>query len=197
MEDTMHHALSLAVQSPESAAPAARDLLAGARRKLGFVPNLFGVMANAPALLEAYLSVSSSFDRTSLTPTERQIVLLAVSRENGCDYCVSAHTAIAGMQKVDARVVEALRDGRPIGDVRLEALRAFAVELVRSRGWPSPDATSLFLGAGYTPAQALEVVLGVGMKTLSNFANHLAGTPLDPAFEAARWEGAGAGAPRG
>jgi AhpD family alkylhydroperoxidase len=186
--------LPLAVLQPETAAPSARGVLTGARSKLGFVPNLYGVMANAPALLEAYAAVAASFDRTSFSPAERQVVLLATSHENGCDYCMAAHTAIAGMQKVDQAVVTALRDGLPIDDARLESLRAFTVEVVRSRGWPSQMAVSRFVAAGYSPAQALEVVLGVGMKTLSNYANHLAGTPLDAAFESARWERVAAGA---
>ncbi|MCB9896720.1 MAG: carboxymuconolactone decarboxylase family protein [Planctomycetes bacterium] len=178
---------SVPVQSPKTAAAAAAPMLAAAEGKLGFVPNLFGVMANAPSLLEGYLALSSVFDKTSLSPTERQVVLLATSFENGCAYCMAAHTAIAGMQKVDAAVVEALRDGTPIAEPKLEALRGFTADVVRSRGWPSQAARERFLATGYTPVHALEVVLGVGMKTLSNYANHIVGTPLDAAFEAARW----------
>ncbi len=179
--------LQIPVQSIETAPAAARDLLKSAQGKLGFVPNLFGVLAHAPALLEGYLTLGSIFDRTSLSPTERQVVLLATSFENECDYCMAAHTAIAGMQKVDPAVIAALRDGLAIADPKLEALRNFTSEVVRMRGWPSEDATSRFAAAGYSHAQVLEVVLGVGLKTMSNYANHFAHTPLDPAFARAKW----------
>jgi len=179
--------LSLPVQNVETAPAAARDMLKGVQDKFGFVPNLTGVFANAPALLEGYLTLAGIFDKTSLSPTERQIVLLAASFENGCEYCMAAHSAIAGMQKVDQGVVSALREGTPVADARLEALRAFAADVVRTRGWPSPESLAGFTNAGYTPAQALEVVLGVGVKTLSNYTNHLARTPLDAAFAPAKW----------
>ncbi|HBS29999.1 MAG TPA: carboxymuconolactone decarboxylase [Phycisphaerales bacterium] len=181
------------VRSVESAPVASRDLLKAAGSKFGFVPNLLGMFANAPALLEGYLTLAGIFDKTSLSPTERQVVLLAVSFENGCEYCMAAHSAIAGMQKVDQGVISALRDGGSIADARLEALRSFAAEVVRTRGWPSPETVSRFTGAGYTPAQALEVVLGVGVKTLSNYANHLAATPLDAAFAPVKWSMPGCG----
>ena len=179
--------MTYAIQTIDSAPPAAKDVLAGAKQAFGFVPNLLGVMANSPALVKTYVAVSKIFDETALTATERQVVLLTVSAENGCEYCMAAHSAIAGMQHVDQGVISALRDGKPIADAKLESLRFLAAETVRTRGWPSSDAVSRFTGAGYSPAQALEVVLGVGLKTLSNYANHLAATPLDAAFAPVKW----------
>lgn len=163
-------------------------MLDKAKAKYGFVPNLLGVMANAPALLEAYMTVSGLYDKTSLSPTERQVVLLAVSAENECRYCVAAHTSIAQMHDVDATVVEAIRNNEPIDDDKLEALRRFAVEVVLTRGWPSNEVKQAFHDVGYTDVHALEVILGVGMKTLSNYTNHMAETPLDDAFTKAAWQ---------
>jgi len=179
--------MTYTVHTIDSAPSAAKDILAGAKKNLGFVPNLFGVMADAPALLKAYVTLSDIFDGTSFNATQRQIVMLAVSYENNCAYCVAAHSAIAGMQKVPNDVVKAIRDGRPLSDSKLEALRRFVVAVVTSRGWPSEAETKSFLTAGYGRQQILEVVLGVGMKTLSNYANHVAGTPLDQAFAPVAW----------
>jgi alkylhydroperoxidase family enzyme len=88
---------------------------------------------------------------------------------------------------VPDHVVQAIRAGRPIVDYKLEALRRFTAAVVTMRGWPSEADTRGFLDAGYTRAQILEVVLGVGMKTLSNYTNHIADTPLDHAFAKAAW----------
>jgi uncharacterized peroxidase-related enzyme len=178
------------VYSLDNAPTGARDTLAGAKRAFGFVPNLLGTMAGAPALLEAYLTLSRVFDESSFTPTERQVVLLAVSHENGCSYCVAAHTAIADMQKVAPEVVRAVREGRAIPDPRLEALRSFTQAVVSRRGHPSQAERDAFLAAGYAEQQVLEVVLGVGMKTLSNYTNHIAETALDDAFIEVAWAGA-------
>ncbi|MBI4907250.1 MAG: carboxymuconolactone decarboxylase family protein [Acidobacteria bacterium] len=170
----------------------AREVLGQAKKNYGFIPNLLGNMAHAPALLKAYLSVGALFDQTSLSPTERQVVLLTVSAQNGCEYCVAAHTAIAGMQKVPQDVVQAIRTNEPIADGKLETLRDYTREVVERRGWPSAAASARFEAAGYTSEQALEVVLGVGMKTLSNYTNHFAKTPLDRQFASAAWEPAAA-----
>lgn len=176
------------VHSTTTAPDAARATLADTAARLGFVPNLFAVMAEAPTLLEAYRTIGALFDQTSLTPTERQVVLLTASYENDCEYCVAAHTAIAGMQRVSGEVVDAIRSGTPIADARLEALRRFTAAIVVNRGRDVTLAERQLFEVGYTASQALEIVVGIGMKTLSNYTNHLAATPLDPAFASAAWE---------
>lgn len=173
---------------PSTAAESARPILAATQKGFGFVPNLLATMAGAPSLLAAYTTLGRLFDDTSLSPTERQVVLLTTSRINNCEYCVAAHTAIAGMQKVAANVVEAIRNDQPIEDTRLEALRRFTAAVVTSRGWPDRNDVDAFEAAGYGAQQILEVVLGVGMKTLSNYTNHIANTPLDPQFAPVAWK---------
>lgn len=175
------------VHTVDTAPAAAKEILAGAKKSLGFVPNLYAIMAEAPALVKAYTTLSRIFDETSLSATERQVVLLTVSYENGCEYCIAAHSVIAKMQHVPDDVVQAIRAGRPIADKKLEPLRRFAAAVVTSRGWPSDTDTAAFLSVGYGRQQVLEVVLGVGIKTLSNYANHIAETPLDQAFASAVW----------
>lgn len=175
------------IHTIESAPEGAKEFLTGTKQAFGFVPNLLAVMASAPALVKAYGAVGKLFDETSLSPTERQIVLLSVSAENGCEYCVAAHTAIAGMQKVSSDVVDAIRARRPIADAKLETLRRFAASVAVTRGHPVVAEVRAFLAAGYTETQVLEVILGIGLKTLSNYTNHLAETPLDQAFAPVAW----------
>jgi AhpD family alkylhydroperoxidase len=184
--------MTYTVHTLETAPKAAQEILAAAKKGLGFLPNLFAVMAEAPALVKAYATLSRIFDETSFSATERQVVLLTVSYVNDCEYCIAAHSVIAGMQKVPDQVVQAIRQGRPIADRKLEALRRLTAAVVGARGWPSEEDLGAFLSAGYGKQQVLEVVLGVGMKTLSNYTNHIAGTPLDHAFAGAAWSRAAA-----
>lgn len=176
------------VLSKDNAPEGARAELGRAQAQYGFLPNLLGVMAEAPALLLGYRYLMDIFEKTSLSPAERQIVLLATSRSNACDYCMAAHSTIADMMKVPTEVTDAIRAGRPIGDAKLEALRRFTAAVVETRGLPGEAETKAFVGAGYTKAQVLEVILGVGMKTLSNYTNHVADTPLDPGFSGRKWQ---------
>ncbi|MEM7515469.1 MAG: carboxymuconolactone decarboxylase family protein [Planctomycetota bacterium] len=175
------------VQTLESAPEASKSTLEATKKAYGFLPNLFGTMATSPALVEAYAALSKIFGSTSFSPTEQQIVLLATSELNGCTYCMAAHSVVAKMSKVPDDVIEALRSNQPLGDAKLEALRRLTVAVVESRGWPSEEVVQAFYDAGYTPAQYLEVVLGIGLKTLSNYTNHIAQTPLDDAFKPAAW----------
>ncbi|MEM8997879.1 MAG: carboxymuconolactone decarboxylase family protein, partial [Acidobacteriota bacterium] len=170
---------------------ASKATLEATQKAYGFLPNLFGTMATSPALVEAYAALSKIFGSTSFSPTEQQIVLLATSELNGCTYCMAAHSVVAKMSKVPDDVIDALRSNTPLADAKLEALRRLTVAVVESRGWPSEDVVQAFHDAGYTPAQYLEVVLGIGLKTLSNYTNHIAQTPLDDAFEPAAWSKAG------
>lgn len=175
------------VHDSSSAPDRSQPILADVQKTLGFVPNLYGVLAESPPLLKGYATLSAIFDGGLLTPVERQIVLLTTSFENGCDYCMAAHTAIASMQGVSEKFVAAIREGNPIDDRKLQALNDFVQQVVRRRGWVADDDVQSFLDAGYSRAHVLEVILGVGIKTMSNYANHLAKTPLDAAFEPHTW----------
>ena len=181
------------IHNEQTAPEASRPILEGAKAKYGFLPNLLGGLASSPAALEAYVTLSDIFDKTSLTPAERQVVILATSAENGCEYCVAAHSTVAAMLEVPDDVIEALRDGRPIDDERLEALRKFTETVVKTRGWADEDDVQAFLAAGFDRAQLLEIVLGVAFKTLSNYANHLIATPVDAAFAPRAWTARKAG----
>ncbi|GJM22998.1 MAG: hypothetical protein DHS20C15_29130 [Planctomycetota bacterium] len=176
------------LHTAETAPRASRPILEGAEKALGFVPNLYATMADAPAALQTYTDISTSFDSTSLSPLERQVVLIAASVENNCTYCVAAHSTIAGMQKLDTSVVDALRNAEDPADPKLAALAHFTRVVVEQRGFAGQEEVDRFLDAGYTTGQVLEVVLGVTMKTLSNYTSHLAAQPLDAAFEPQRWE---------
>ena len=173
----------------ENTAPEdARPILSQAKRMYGFIPNLMAVMADSPALVEAYATISRLFEQTSFSPTEKQVVLLTISFENECHYCMAAHTAVAEMSGAPAPVIAALRDGRPLPDAKLEALRQFVRRIVTNRGWLDPGEVQAFLEAGYTRTHIFEVLVGVGMKTLSNYTNHIADTPLDTAFQPKEWK---------
>lgn len=171
-----------------SAPEAAQALLKGAQQKLGFVPNLYAHLATAPAALEAYFGLSAQFDKTSLSPVERQVVLLAASVENGCEFCVAAHSMIArAMAGAPAPVVSALRNGENLPDARLDALAKFTRLVVADRGVVPAEEVDRFVDAGFGQQQVLEVVLGVAMKTLSNYTNHLTGTATNPELGDFAW----------
>jgi len=90
--------------------------------------------------------------------------------------------------KIDEGITESLRNETPLSDPKLEALRTFTLQMVRKHGVLEDHDVQAFLDAGYTNRNMLEVILGVAMKTMSNYTNHLADTPLDTPFKSAAWE---------
>jgi len=172
------------IHTLDTAPEASKPYLDGAKKAFGLIPNLVGEFAESPAVIEGYLGLAGALKKSGLTDLEREIVLISASVENGCHYCVAAHTTVTQAQGLDQAVIAAVRAGGPIADARLEALRAFTVAVVRERGWVSDAEVTRFLDAGWTRANVLEVVLGVGLKTISNYVNHIAGTPVDAAFQA-------------
>ena len=179
---------TLRIHTLETAPAESKPFLEGAQKAYGAIPNLLGVFAESPALLRSYLDLGEQFEKSSsFDATERQIVLLTTSFENECEYCMAAHSAIASLQKVPADVLQSLRAGTPITDSKLDALRTFTRKVVQKRGWVDVEDIQSFLAAGYTKRHVLEVVLGIGFKTLSNLTNHIAETPLDPQFQKFAW----------
>jgi alkylhydroperoxidase family enzyme len=173
----------------ESSAPGrAKTCLEAARKNLGVIPNLERTMAGAPALLEAYVRTWELFDETSLTPIERQVVYQTANFENECEYCVPWHTMLSKLARMDPHDVQALRDGAPLKDAKLEALHRFARAMIVNRGKIPPCDLDAFLAAGYTPQHALEVILGLAIKTMSNYTNSIAGTPLDKTVSRLAWK---------
>jgi len=175
------------VHSSDTAPEGSKPILAAAQKKFGFVPNLIRVMAEAPAAAEAYTTVMGIFESSSLSDAEKQTVLLSASFANGCDYCIAAHSKIAAMKGVPADIVEALRAGATLPDTRLDALAVLSRAVVETRGWPGEAAKEAFFAAGYGAREYLEVLVGVTVKTLSNYVNHAADTPLDAAFGTHKW----------
>jgi uncharacterized peroxidase-related enzyme len=171
----------------ESAPEKSKPILENIKGKLGFVPNLMATMAESPVLVESYLTMMAIFDKTDLSPTEREIILMTNNRLNGCTYCMAAHTTVAKMAGVDESVIDALRSGTTIADPKLEALRTFAEAINETRGWVSEEQVDALIDAGYTKQTVLEVITGTALKVLSNYTTHIVHPPVDAAFEPAIW----------
>ncbi|HMN78424.1 MAG TPA: carboxymuconolactone decarboxylase family protein [Burkholderiaceae bacterium] len=174
----------LTLHTPDSAPEASRPFVERAVRSNGYLPNLIGVLANAPAAIETYLTVGEINARTSLTLAEREVVQITAARIHGCDFCVAGHSAVA-VKKAGLQVAEvlALQSGRATGQPRLDAIVAFTTAVIASRGAVQTNELASFLAAGFDERQALEVVLGVSLATLCNFANSLAQSPVNPQLQ--------------
>ncbi len=173
-----------AKHTDKTAPQGAAEILAKAKERYGFIPNLAAYLAEAPSVLDAALNLSAAFDRTSLTAREQQVVLLTVSALNGCSYCKTVHAALARKAGIDGELIRAVAAFEPLADRKLEALRTFTRKVVDEKGRVEESDIQTFLDAGYAKAQVFEVVMGVAMKTLTNYCNHVAEATPNPEFVA-------------
>lgn len=164
----------------EATAPdAAKATLSAAAKSFGMIPNLHAVLAEAPQALEGYGTLMGIFEASSLDAKEQQLVLLATSVQNKCRYCVAGHSMIAEKAGLSKDAINAIRRGSKIADDKLEALHQFVALVVSKRGHVESSDTDRFVDAGYSRQAALEVILGIAVKTISNYTDHVAEVPLD------------------
>lgn len=157
-------------------------------RTYAFLPKLHAVLAVSPAAYQAYLDTFEYFEKkTTLTPLEQQVVFQTSNYENDCQYCMPGHTFLMKLAKMPDTVIEALREGKPIADQRLEALHLYTQRLLTQRGHLSEAEIKEFIDAGYTRRQALDVLVGLAAKLVSNFTNALARTELDDPVKPYAW----------
>jgi alkylhydroperoxidase family enzyme len=142
--------------------------------------------AEPPSLLMAYHR-GPRF-REDFPATERLIALLSAGHRHNCDFSMSTHSWGARHQGIDEHIVARLRAGEPLQDPKHEALRTFVIAMLEKRRAISDADKEAFFNAGFTTRQALEVLFGLALKTLTNYANALARTPPNPEFGDSLWQ---------
>jgi len=175
------------IHTAETAPAESKRLLETTQRRKGIIPNLYGVLAEAPIAVEAYEMLANLLMRASFTPAERHVVWFTINAYHDCHYCMAAHTFLAKGEKVPEDVIETARAVRSYKDPKLEALRLFTLNLVENRGWASPENLEAFLAAGFTKQNVLEIVVVIAHKVLSNYTNHIVDTPVDEVFKQFTW----------
>ncbi|HBF46535.1 MAG TPA: carboxymuconolactone decarboxylase, partial [Shewanella frigidimarina] len=165
------------IHTVDTAPEDSKAMLEGAKKQMGMVPNLFGVLAESPSTLQAYQQLHQAFLDTSFNPEELTVVWQTINVEHKCGYCVPAHTGIAHSMKVDPALTEALRNKAAMPTAKLQALQDATLSIVRNRGNISEAELAAFYAAGYGQQQVLEIILGLSQKVISNYTNHVAKTP--------------------
>ena len=166
----------------DTAPASAKATLIGMTKEFGFLPAAAARMSNSPELLHAFTRSNALFERTTLTPLQRETLVMTLAVRNGCHVCIAMHTAMLTRSGADPELVAALRDQRELPEPALEALRRFTISGTETAGGVPDEQIRDFLAHGYTEQNALEVVLGVGTYTFSTFANRMTDSPVDSVF---------------
>lgn len=170
--------IRLSVVNPDQAVGPAKALLSAVEKKLGLVPNMTRAMAANPVVLEGYLALAGALARGKLGARLGGLVALTVAEANGCEYCLSVHSAIGSALKIDAGELEAARDARSSSPATDAALK-FARRVVDTRGHVSDDDIAAVRAAGHDDAAIGELVAQVALNVFTNYFNSVAATEVD------------------
>lgn len=154
-----------------------QELLAGIEKAVGFIPNLYSYYSKSDTALGDYLALANR--KTNLKAKEKEVVNLVVSEINGCDYCLSAHTAIGKMNGFTEDQILELRKGHASFDQKIDALVKVTKSITENRGSASKEAVDAFFDAGYSEVTLMDVVILIADKTISNYIHNLAQFPID------------------
>ena len=146
-------------------------------KAMGMVPNIYATFAHSETALSDYLDFENR--KSSLKPKEREVINLAVSQVNNCQYCLAAHTLIGQKTGFTPDQVLEIRGGRAEFDDKLDALAQFARAVAENRGRVSDLQTATLLEAGYTEENIIDIVMAVSGISTTNYLHNITDVPVD------------------
>jgi uncharacterized peroxidase-related enzyme len=168
----------IAIPSRDDVPAESQPILDGVQKLVGFVPNLHRLMATSPYVLAGWAELMGALSKT-LDVKTRDGIALAVSEANGCDYCLSAHSFIAGnFAKIAPDEIARNRAGTS-NDAKRAAAIHFAKALIETRGKVSDAELATVRAAGWDDANIIEIIALSAQFLLTNFINNAAGTAID------------------
>jgi len=166
------------ILNANNAPEASKPLLGAVKAKLGIVPNMTGVMAAAPAVLEAYLGFSGALGKGTLNRETAEQIAVFVAQQNGCDYCLSAHTTIGKMVGLTPAQLQDARHGEG-SKLKITFALEFTGKLLANRGRVSEDDLAALKVAGWSDAEVLEIIGHVALNVFTNYFNVATDVDID------------------
>ena len=163
---------------PNAATGVAREVLDAVKTRFGMVPMMARTMAQSGAVVAGWAALSDALAEGVLDARTRELIALAVSQANACNYCLAAHTALGETAGLTTHERTEARRGRATDAKEAAAIR-LALAILDTQGAVSDDALLLARAAGLSDAELGEVTAHVALNVLTNYFNRLADTDID------------------
>ena len=152
--------------------PDIRARIETVQEKSGFIPNVFLVLAHRPDEFRAFFAYHDALmeKKGNLTKAEREMIVVATSNANQCQYCVVAHGAILRIRAKNPRIADQVAINYRKADItpRQKAMLAFAMKVALA-SHEIEDADLERLGkAGFTEEDAWDIAAIAAFFALSN-----------------------------
>jgi alkylhydroperoxidase family enzyme len=175
------------VHTMESAPEGSKLALQQLQLAFGMLPNIAGVIATSPVLINSLVGLFGNVHGGSFTEAQIQTVLLTDAVTNASTWAVAFHTALALKEGIDPEDVQAIRDGRLPKDSKLAALSTLARTMIEKRGRLDDRDVDQFIGSGFSKDHTLEVIAIVAASTITNYTGSITKTPLEAPFQEYAW----------
>jgi len=175
------------VHTLDSAPEKSKPALQGLKQSFGLIPNLAATMAESPVLINGFVGSFGNFHGGSFTGAQRQALLLTNAVVNRCAWAVAFHSTLALKEGVDPADVQAIREQRLPHDPGLAALCGLTRKLIEKRGHLDDGDLAAFREAGFGQDQVLEVIAGLAVSVMANYAGNITHPPLEAPFGPQAW----------
>jgi AhpD family alkylhydroperoxidase len=175
------------IHTIESAPERSRPALEALQRNFGRVPNLAATMASSSPLLDSFVAAFANFHGGTFDNADKQVLLLTNAVTNGCAWAVAFHSTLALGAGVSAEDVNSIRDATAPSTPRFAALSTLTRRMIEQRGHLDDEYLDQFIAAGFNDTHVLEVIAGVAVSTMANYAGNITHPPLEHAFQGQAW----------
>jgi uncharacterized peroxidase-related enzyme len=146
------------------------------RTKLGFVPNVFRAYARRPEHFRAFMNYHDVLMKGAggLSRAEREAVVVAVSAENECQYCMTAHGAALRILSKDPLLAEQIANNWRTADLspRWRIMLAFASHVNQPGFFATDDEIEALQSAGFSMDDIWDIA---AIAAFFGFSNRMAG----------------------
>lgn len=165
--------------TPDQAKDGVKQIYGTLQQKMGGkVINIFQYMGISPAALRGFMGLSAAENETSLSPKLREEIALAVAQANHCNYCLSAHTVIAGGLGLPSQQILQARKGES-SDPKTQTILKFVKAVVEKRGQLNDQDVAALKAAGVNDKELVELILVILVNLFTNYFNNIVDTPMD------------------
>ncbi|MBI3375925.1 MAG: peroxidase-related enzyme [Betaproteobacteria bacterium] len=161
-----------------------RTMLLAVQQKAGFIPNVFLVLAHRPAEFRAFFAYHDALmeKEGNLTKAEREMIVVATSGANGCQYCIVAHGAILRIRAKNPLIADQVAVNYRKADItpRQSAMLEFALKVALDSARIAEDDFAPLRAQGFSDEDIWDIAAIAAFFALSNrMANFTSMRPND------------------
>jgi uncharacterized peroxidase-related enzyme len=163
-----------------------RTRLLAVQEKSGFIPNVFVKLAYRPDEFRAFFAYHDALMEkdSGLTKAEREMIVVATSSFNDCEYCVIAHGAILRIRARNPLIADQIAVNYLKADItpRQHAMLDFAMKVCREAQTIAEDDFTALSGLGFSDDDIWDIAAIASFFALSNRMAHFTGMRANPEF---------------